>query len=247
MISIIIPTYNSEKTLSRTLNSLIIQHYSNFQVVFIDAGSTDNTRNIIIDFIETNSFNCRKVFEPDNGVWNAINKGIKASTGDLIMVLNSDDYLYEGALSHIGKVFENQNVNFYFGSVMKGKRLKTGWYPKKMKYSFDKSYSAHSVGFIARSLIFEKLGFYSENYKISSDYDFFFRLSKSKEFLPTGYSDNFLIGYFDVHGLSKQVSYITHLNEQIQIRLKNGQSHWYVYLHTCALLLKNWDKVSCGK
>ena len=101
-----------------------------------------------------------------------MNKGIRASTGDIIGILNSDDIYYPGALEIVNKYFsDDPNLDFLFGTVEKYKLLH-GFYPNKIKWTFG-FYTTHSVGFFIKKSSQDILGLYDTQYKYSADYDLF--------------------------------------------------------------------------
>ena len=92
-ISIITPTFNSEQFLSENLQSVIMQKYKIFEHIFIDNKSTDGTLEILKNYKKSASYNVIIYSSKDRGIYHAFNKGLKKTKGDLITILNSDDYL----------------------------------------------------------------------------------------------------------------------------------------------------------
>ena len=148
-ISVVTVTKNSEKYLEENIQSLSNQTYRNFEHIIIDGASTDKT----IKIIKKNSNKITKwISEPDDGLYFAMNKGIKLCSGDIIGILNSDDIYFPEALSIVNRYFsKNKNLDFLFGSVHKHK-LMHGYFPKKIKWTFG-FYTAHSVGFFIKKKI----------------------------------------------------------------------------------------------
>ncbi len=107
-ISIITPCYNAVKYIEQTILSIINQDYDNLEYIIIDGGSTDGTVDIIKKYEDKITY---WISEPDKGQSEAINKGIKVSTGDVFNWINADDYLEEGILKVIGKYFEDDSLN----------------------------------------------------------------------------------------------------------------------------------------
>ena len=102
LISIIIPTFNSSQTIQNNLDSIKKQTYLNYEIVVIDNNSTDDT----ITLIKKNNFkNIKTIIEKDSGIYDAVNKGILNSTGDLVSILHSDD-IYN-AFSFIDNTLES--------------------------------------------------------------------------------------------------------------------------------------------
>ena len=109
-ISIITATYNSEKTLKDTLESVLKQTYTNYEHIIVDGDSKDNTMKIVKTYEEKYQGKLRYISEKDSGIYDAMNKGIKMATGDIIGILNSDDiYANENVLEKIAKKFEQTN------------------------------------------------------------------------------------------------------------------------------------------
>ena len=124
LISVIIPCYKHEKFVERCLNSVAAQTYDNIEVIIVDDCSPDNSVKKIEQVINSKSwiakFDNRTKFYPFNqnqGAHNAINHGIKQSTGELIALLNSDDLYHQDRLSRIVEVMQNQNHQFVFSRV----------------------------------------------------------------------------------------------------------------------------------
>ena len=180
-LSIITVCYNSEKTIRDAIESVLSQDYPEIEYIVIDVLSNDNTINIINEYRGGIS---KFISEPDQGIYAAMNKGIKYSTGDIVGILNSDDFFENSFVisdvvnhfkSHpaaslvIGNVVyvEPNNAEkitrFYSSARFKRWKLRFGWMPP------------HTATFIKKT-VFEKVGNYSVNYKISADYELFVRM-----------------------------------------------------------------------
>ena len=105
-ISIITPTFNSEKYLERCIKSIQSQDYNNIEHIIIDGESTDETKNIINKYQNNKTI---LISERDDGIWDAMNKGLKIASGDIVGFLNSDDYYYPNALKTVVKYFNNKS------------------------------------------------------------------------------------------------------------------------------------------
>lgn len=218
--SIITPVKNNSKYIKKNILSVKNQSYKNLEHIIIDGKSTDKT----ISIIKKNSHSRLKIIsEHDKGIYDAMNKGVKISKGDVICILNSDDYFYKNALKIISKYFEKyKNIDFIFGTVFKFK-LMHGYKPKKIYWSFG-FYSTHSAGFFIKRQAHMKVGFYNLKYKYSSDYDFFYRMIVKKKLKGMSTKKNEIIGFFRPGGFSSKIKYVDWLNENTQIRLDNGQN-----------------------
>jgi len=167
LISIITVAKNAETTIEKCIKSVLNQNYKNIQYIIIDGNSTDNTKKIIDKYSNKISL---IVSEDDNGIWDAMNKGIKLAKGEILGFINADDFYYENSLKIVNKYFENQNIDFLFGTVKKYK-LMHGYNPSIIKWSF-RFYTSHSVGFFIKTKKHKEVGFYNTKY-LSADLDFF--------------------------------------------------------------------------
>jgi glycosyltransferase involved in cell wall biosynthesis len=239
VITIITVVLNNKKKIDKALKSIFKQSYKNIELIVIDGGSTDGTINIIKKYHKKINY---WISEKDDGIYDAINKGIKKSTGDIIGILHSDDYLYKDGISIVAKYFKNNpKIDFLFGSVKKYKLL-YGYRPWKIFFSFG-FYSTHSVGFFIKRTSQIKLGYYNTKYKYSSDYDLFYRMIVNKKMLGMATKKEEIIGVFSRGGVSSRLSFIDYLNETIKIRLDNGQNRLLVLIIFILKYLKNISKI----
>ena len=235
-ISVITVTKNSKKFLEENILSLKKQSYKNYEHIIIDGDSTDGTQKIIQKYNKDIKY---WISEPDQGLYDAMNKGIKKSTGDIIGILNSDDFYYKDALKIVNNYFnKHKNIDFLFGTVLKHK-LMHGYYPKKINWTFG-FYTTHSVGFFIKKSSQMKIGLYNIKYKYSSDYDLFYRMIVKKKLLGIATKKDELIGRFRPGGLSHKLKYKDFLRENFQIRLDNGQNKYFLYFIFFLRILRNF-------
>lgn len=172
--SIIIPTYNSDTTLYKCLESIISQSFTDFEILIIDGVSKDNTIEITKGF---NDERIKILSEPDNGIYDAMNKGIKLAKGDWLYFLGSDDELFNcRVLSDIKSSINLTNSKIIYGNV----RIigDAGWANDKdiydgiftLKKILEKNICHQAIFY--NKVVFSKLGNYNVNYKICADYDF---------------------------------------------------------------------------
>ena len=238
-ITIITVTKNSEKYLEKNILSVINQNYKNYEHIIIDGKSTDKTIDIVNKYENKIKY---FISEKDKGLYDAMNKGIKKSTGDIIGILNSDDIYYKKSLVVVNNYFNKyKDLDFLFGSVHKH-RLLYGYEPHKIKWTFG-FYSTHSIGFFIKKDAQKKVGFYNIKYKYSADYDLFYRLIVKKKMIGIATKKNEVFGRFRSGGLSSRIRYIDFLKECTQIRLDNGQNFFLVYLIFFARLFRNITKI----
>ena len=142
-VSIVTPTYNSEKHLDEMFQSLLKQKFKNFEVIIIDGLSKDKTLDIVQKYKKMVTF-CSS--EKDKGIYDAFNKGIKLSKGEFICIVNSDDVLTKNALTIIEKyIKKNPKIDFIFGSVKKHWGILHGYRPEKIKYPRKKRGSVQKL------------------------------------------------------------------------------------------------------
>lgn len=174
-ISIVTPVYNSEKTLERTILSVINQTLdSELEYIIIDGGSTDKTLEIIQKYSTRINI---VVSERDRGTYDAMNKGISLATGDIVGIINSDDWYNDGALKSVEQVFRNNPEISIVHSPVKnyfaGQYLST-FIPGKLENLPFKFTVAHPSCFVKKE-VYDRIGLFDLSYQMAADYDFIFR------------------------------------------------------------------------
>jgi len=174
-ISIITISFNSENFISETFKSVKNQSYNQYEYLLIDGGSNDRTLTIAKEQDHISKI----VSEPDNGIYDAINKGIKNSTGEIIGFLNSDDTFYdENSLKHIADAFD-KDTDCVFGDLIytdKNEKVRRVWKGSEfIKRSFLKGWMPAHPTFYCRRSVYEKLGLYNESFKIAGDFELMLR------------------------------------------------------------------------
>ena len=188
--SIIIPTYNSERTIKRCLDSIVEQTFSDWEVLLMDGVSKDDTLKIARSYKDSR---IRIYSEPDKGIYDAMNKGIEKSNGEWLYFLGSDDYLYDAnVLENVAKELSDE-YDVVYGEVYApqlSKGYRGEWEPQMVGYN-----RCHQAIFYGRN-VFDKLGLYNLDYKLYADYDLnikwlFDRRIKSKhmDVVVANYSD----------------------------------------------------------
>ena len=182
------------------------------------------------------------ISENDDGIYDAMNKGIINSTGDIIAFCNSGDIFYDNSLSKVVNIFNNKNFDYVFGSVLRnymgGKQiLKYNLNPKRIFYNFDFA-TAHSTGFFLKKNVYKEIGYYNTKFKCSADYDLYFRLIK-KKYKGTVTGKNDIIGNVASGGYSSKVSFFNHVIEEAKIRLHNKQNLLIILLIFINSIIKN--------
>jgi len=178
-ISIITVTYNSDKYLQSAIDSVADQEYPKMEYIIVDGNSKDNTLGIIK---ENESKIDQWVSEPDSGMYDAINKGITRATGDIVGILNSDDfYPVEDILSTVMATFQNEAVDCVFGDIVfvdsdnlnKPRRVYRAnkWNPDKFAWGYM---PPHPSVFI-RKRCYDQFGLFKTDYRIAADYELLIR------------------------------------------------------------------------
>lgn len=188
VVSIITVTFNSSATVRDTLESINRQTFRNIEHIIIDGLSTDNTLDIVADFSHVN-----KVFsEADNGVYDAMNKGVRHATGDIIGILNSDDVFASASIiAEVVDIFaNNSDVDALYGNIEYFKEDKIDeivrfWKTKPYYDGFfeDGETPPHPSLFV-RKRVYDNINHYFPDFKIASDYEFMFRMFKVNNYKP---------------------------------------------------------------
>ena len=173
--------------------------------------------------------------EEDNGIWDAMNKGLNLAKGDIIGFLNSDDYYYENSLKLVNDYFNQNNIDFLFGSVEKYK-LMHGFNPNIIRWSFG-FYTSHSIGFFIKNKKHREVGYYNTKF-LSADLDFFYRMIVKFKLKGISTKKNEILGKFSKGGFSSKINYLTHLKDLNNIRIENGQNKYFVFFLYILKILK---------
>ena len=231
-VSIITATYNSEKTLKDTLESVLKQTYTDYEHIIVDGLSKDSTMKIVKEYESKYNGKLRYISEKDTGIYDAMNKGIKMATGDIVGLLNSDDmYADSSVLQKIVDKFKETNCDGTYGNLIfmdeetmsipqriwksaKGK-IKNGWHP------------AHPTLYLKKE-VYDKIGQFDLQYRIVADYDFMLRMMMDKD-IKLEYIDEVLVhmrtGGASTDGLK---GYIKNLKESHRALVNNKVKHPYL-------------------
>lgn len=174
-ISVITPSFNSEKTIEKTIKSVISQKKScDLEYIIIDGGSTDKTYEIIQQYADDiNVF----ISEPDLGAYYAMNKGVNLATGDIIGIINSDDWYQDGAFEIVEKFSKSLDIDVLYSPIdnyFEGEYVAT-FYPGDLEKLPIRFTLNHPSCFIKKSA-YDLIGLYDLKYKIAADYDLILRL-----------------------------------------------------------------------
>ena len=199
-LSIITINYNDKNGLEKTINSVLNQTFQDFEYIIIDGGSTDGSLEVIekykskIDIV---------VSEPDKGVYNAMNKGIRASKGEFVIFMNGGDYFLNDLVLEEITPMLNDEFDVYYGNNYNSKienHKKILKYPEKLDFSFFYHRTISHQSTFIRKTLFDEHFYYNEDYKICSDWEFFIYTFCCKN-VPYKYLDK-VISVFDCNGIS---------------------------------------------
>lgn len=183
-ISIITATYNSGKTVGDTLKSVLAQTYHDYELLVVDGASKDNTLEVVKKMEPLFEGRMRYISDPDKGIYDAMNKGIRMATGDVIGILNSDDfYTSDDALACIAWTLENEKVDAVYGDIhyVDDEDLKkcVRYYSSKpfRRWMMRLGFMPAHPSFYCRKEVYEKYGaFDAENYRVAADFENLLRL-----------------------------------------------------------------------
>ena len=234
-ISIITVCYNSAEFFEEAIESVLSQDYDNFEYIIIDGGSTDGSVDIIRKYEDRLAYWCS---EPDAGLYDAMNKGIAKATGDIVGMINSDDYYFPGAFKKVAATFENKSLdnNIFWGDIMHGDERVLGWRDWNVKRG---AFAPHPSMFCPKK-IYDQIGVYGLKYKILADYDFMYRAINHYHikhvYLPES------IAFFRPGGLASQ-NILPSLKEELAVKLSYGQSPLIAYTVFWLKIIKNSHKI----
>jgi glycosyltransferase involved in cell wall biosynthesis len=169
--SIITVNYNDKQGLQKTIESVIIQDFKDYEFIIIDGDSTDGSREVIK---KHGNAITKFISEPDKGIYNAMNKGIKMATGSYLLFLNSGDAFIDSKVLHNFSREMDGNADLYYGDILFQERTKDRKISSPNKLSFDFFFTTnlpHQASFIRREL-FDEIFYYNEEFKIVSDWEF---------------------------------------------------------------------------
>ena len=198
-VSIVTVVYNGAQYIEETIKSVIDQAYDNLEYIIIDGGSTDGTQDIIKKYDDQIAY---WVSEKDTGIYNAMNKGWRKATGDLIGILNADDYYLEGSVVKVVEAFIESKADIIYGGMTKLRRIGEQNYYREVVPNLELMEQTmgifHPSTFVSKK-VYEALSGYNEKYQLSSDYDFLLRAYLKKY---TFHEVNSSLAVFRIGGVS---------------------------------------------
>ena len=192
-VSIVTISFNAERTIESTLKSVASQLYDNIEHIIIDGGSEDSTLEICNLFPHITKI----ISEPDKGVYDAFNKGLRLATGDVIGFLNADDVFYsEETVLEISQAFSNNKAEIIYGDLeyvnQKGKVIRN-WISKPYKRGlFKEAWMPAHPTFYCDKNVYDRFGGYDDSFKIAGDFELCLRFLEINQ-VPSFYLNKKLV------------------------------------------------------
>ena len=240
-VSIITVCYNSKGTISDTIKSVLAQTYPEIEYIIVDGCSNDGTVELVNSFGNHIS---KFISEPDNGIYDAMNKGIRLASGKIVGILNSDDFFYDNTIiEKVANTFLENDIDAVIGDVQfvdpgNLKRVIRYYSSKKFKVGrFRYGYMPAHTSFYVKRYLFEKFGYYKTDFKIAADYELLIR------FLHT---HKIRYKYIEIPFVSMRTGGVSNksllsnftLNKEIARACKeNGISTNYLYIYSKYFLI----------
>lgn len=227
-VSLILTSYNCRENIKRTLKSIEQQDYPAIEVIIIDGLSTDGTVDVIKEYEKNTKYQCQWVTEKDKGLYDAMNKGFRLSTGDIVAFFNDlfltskavslmvaaiEEGDYDGA--HADLIYAQDDKVKRYWRMGQGKLI-NGWMP------------GHPTLYLKRD-IYEKYGLYNIEYKCSADYEFMIRMLKDGEIRLAYVPFTIIRMYYGGTSTESAGSYVVSLKEAHQALKENGIKYaWWI-------------------
>ena len=198
-ISIVTVCLNSKMTIEQTIRSVVLQNYNSLEYIIIDGESDDGTIDIVKKYANAYPDTIRYLSEKDKGIYDAMNKGIKLCTGDVIGILNSDDYYEDGVFETINNCIQKQEKKDHYVLYGYTRFLDCEnelFIMFKNINMIDQEMICHPSCFVSKK-VYDDYGLYDISFKAAADYDFFLKLNRESDtvFYPVNkITTNFRIG-----------------------------------------------------
>ena len=238
-ISVITATYNAAAVLPRLIESLAAQTDQDFEWVVADGGSTDGT----LEILEKAKSQLKNVIidsRPDFGIYDALNRAVKLSSGEYYVVMGADDEFFPNAIADYREACLASKADFVTCRAWAGSKLL-----KKRKYKWDLIFNqnahvaGHAVVLLIKKNLHQKVGFYSRSYPIAADH-FFIALAIKNN--ATVFESNAIVGRYSIDGLSS-ADIAGALTEDFRVNLRLGENFIFLVILLSLRLIKNKSKI----
>ena len=215
LVSIILPTFNSEICIRDTLYAIKNQSYQNIEVNIIDGFSTDKTIEIIKEILPMANIYLQK----PKGIYPAMNEGIRKSNGEFLFFLNSDDFISSKAISYLIDCIRKSKSEIIFLPTYSQCGYKSKLDFRRLFFSIERVFFSHSASFMISKKLHLKHGFYlEEKCKFNADIEFYYKLIKAKEPMIVAPISQEAYGLFTFGGYSANVPYYTKVIDEFNFR-----------------------------
>lgn len=225
MISIITVSYNDKNHIKRVLDSVMSQNYEDYENIVIDGASTDGTVELLAEYEDKMNGKMRWISESDDGIYYAINKGIKMAKGDIIGLLY-DEYANETVLGKIEKAFEETGCDAVHGDlVYMGENNQVVRYWHMGEGNIRDGWMAGHPTLYLKSEVYKKYGLYDTRYRGGADYDFEVRIFKDDELKITYIPEVLIRMFYGGTSTSSLKGYWRSFKEGVMTLKEQGISH----------------------
>ena len=217
-LSIITCTWNSMQYLEQAIQSITKQKYLDFELIFVDGGSTDGT----LERLKEVPGNAKILNDVRGGIANAMNAGIRVATGEIIAHMHSDDYyLDDTVFSKVVSAFEATNCKWLFGRIVSsvnGQHTKEKYTVPRYSYQtlLKRNIVPHAATFVRRE-VFEELGTFSADYRLAMDYEMWLRIGKLYDPVQL---DEYLAAFRRHPGSATEANRVKSFNEDFRARFE---------------------------
>ena len=229
LVSIITVAYNAEKTITRTIESVLNQTYCKVEYIIVDGKSIDKTVEIAEQYrnkLESKKIQYTIVSEKDQGIYDAMNKGISLAKGDLIGIINSDDWYEEDTIEKVVRFYYKTHYDLMYADIRMIRQNGNSFikHARKRNYVTSRDWN-HPTQFVKRE-VYERFQYKCEN--ISDDMDMFFRVIKAEYHIEVL---NEVLANFQMGGVSNRIplkEVVPRIKRRYRIYRNNGFSRWYL-------------------
>jgi len=243
LVSVVTIVYNGERYIEQTINSVLNQTYSNIEYIIIDGGSNDNTVPIIKKYEDKIAF---WVSEKDKGISDAFNKGIARATGEIIGILNADDWYEADTIQTVVNIIEQYDVAY--GDVQYWKKETKSFIQIGDAEYLEKEVSVLHPTVFVKKACYEKVGTFDTNYKCAMDYDLLLRLKLSNckfVYIPSVLTNMRWEGFSDKQWLLGRKETLAIKNRYFPDRKFSNRIHFYRTV-TAITIIKFIERIHLG-
>lgn len=236
LVSIIIPTYNSGKTIQTAIESVYTQDFIDWECIVVDGASTDDTIDIVKEYVEKDS-RFRYISEPDKGIYDAFNKGWRMAKGEWIHYLGSDDRLVKNGISQLLAIPDLDAYGVISGHCYIEK------IDGSIKPNYSKGFNGCHQGKLTRRVILEQLNGFDEQYPILADKDLMLRMERAG---VTILNVDTFVAFFAMTGMSQSLKCLFRRSKELY-KVYSNNNILYPFVNSCRYYLFSLASISYRK